>query len=424
MAGLARTRWRTTTMTDTRRIVIGAAACLAALSGTVFAQSRTAEQEGRIRFEGQATTDAAKVRQHVIVRQVENGREVTVEVRDGRTTATIDGKPVPEERIRRKDGGVIELLDEKGNVVTAVTVGDANAFMFGDDGAIVHLVPKIDMQGGGGTFFLPPNGATGRTQMQPEIASPPPVMVGITMAEPGESIREHFNLAEGEGILIASVSEGTPAAEAGLKPHDIIILIDNEKPATQARLREILRSRKPGDTLNLTVLQSGQKKEVKVVLAPYDATRLGVGAMAVPSVPAVPGAPTAPGVWVERFGDTNQVRELAMKLREHLGDIGAEFTPEIRREVEELVRRLTDEGGQLRRRLNEENFLYRWGERIAPPAEGGRLFVQPTPPSASPAAPDHGMQDRMARIEERLDRLERSIDRLVNALERDRERNR
>lgn len=409
-------------MTDTRRIVIGAAACLAALSGAAFAQTRAAEQEGRIRFEGRATRDAAQPRQHVIVRQVENGREVKVEVKDGHTAATLDGQPVPEDRVRyRKDSGLLEILDEHGNVIMSYTIGDIQAFAFANDGALLDLVPQVNMLMGE-AILLNPDGTTSRIQLQPEIAPPPPVMVGITMAEPGESIREHFNLAEGEGILIASVSEGTPAAQAGLKPHDIVILIDGQKPATQDRLRELLRARKPGDTLNLTILQSGQKKDVKVVLAPYDATRLGVSTM---TVPAVPGAPTAqaPGVWVERFGDADHVREMALKLREHLGDLGVEFTPEIRREVEELVRRLTDEGGQLRRRLNEEDF-FRWDQRIAPPAEGGRFFVQPTQPSTPSPGPDHAMQDRMARLEERLDRLERSIDRLVNALERNAERNR
>ncbi len=407
-------------MTDTRRIVIGAAACLAALAGTAFAQTRAAEQEGRIRFEGQPSADGTKVRQHVIVRQVENGRDVQVEVRDGRTTATIDGKPVPQNRIRRNDTGLVELLDEHGNVITAIAVGDAHAFAFTDTGEMLTLVPRFNIERG--ATVINPDGTTAFMTRQPEMTTPPPVMVGITMAEPGESIREHFGLAEGEGILIATVMDGTPAARAGLKPHDVVILIDGQKPATQDRLRELLRSRKPGDTLNLTVLQSAQKKEVAVVLAPYDPARLGVGTMSVPAVPGVPTA-QAPGVWVERFGDADRVRELAMKLREHVGDLGAEFTPEIRREVEELVKRLTEEGGQLRRRFNEEDF-FRWDQRVAPPAQGGRFFVQPTQPAAPSAAPDPAMQDRMARLEERLDRLERSIDRLVNALERDREHNR
>ncbi|MCW5777469.1 MAG: PDZ domain-containing protein [Phycisphaeraceae bacterium] len=411
-------------MTDTRRIVIGAAACLAALAGTAFAQTRAAEQEGRIRFEGQATTDSTKPRQHVFVRQVNPGGDLQVEVRDGRTTALLNGQPVPEDRVRYdKDSGVLQVFDEHGNVVMSCTLGDARAFAIAGDGAIMNLVPQINIPKGD-AFLLNPDGTVLSMRLQPEqIASPPPVMVGITMAEPGESIREHFNLAEGEGILIATVMDGTPAARAGLKPHDVIILIDGQKPATQDRLRELLRSRKPGDTLNLTVLQSGQKKEVAVVLAPYDAARLGASVMTVPATPAVPRAPFAPGAWFEHFGDADQVRELALKLRGHLGELGAEFTPEIRREVEELVKRLTDEGGQLRRRLNEEEF-FRWDQRVAPPAQGGRFFVQPTQPAAPSAAPDPAMQDRMARLEDRLDRLERSIDRLVNALERDREHNR
>ncbi|MCL4741530.1 MAG: PDZ domain-containing protein [Phycisphaerales bacterium] len=403
-------------MTDTRRIAIGAAACLCTLAGTAFAQVRAAEQEGRIRFEGQKTTDAATARQHVIVRQVENGREATVEVKDGQITATIDGKPVPQDRIRRNDDGQVELLDESGNVITAITVGDATAFAFGEHGAIVRLVPQINMLSSGGNLFLNPDGTTTHIELQPEMLTPPPVMVGITMAEPGESIREHFGLAEGEGILIATVREGTPAAEAGLKPHDIIVLIDGQKPATQERLRELLRSRKPGDTLNLAIIQAGQKKDVKVVLAPYDAQRLGA---TVPAVPAVPGAPAAPGVWVERFGDADQLREMALKLRERMGDLGNEFTPEIRREVEEIVKRLTEDGAHLRNRLYDDARL--WEQRIAPPAQGGRVFVQPSLPT-TPAPSDRAMDERLTRLEDRLDRLERSIDRLVNALERDRNR--
>jgi len=405
-------------MTDTRRIVIGAAACIATLAGTALAQARAAEQEGRIRFEGQPSADGTKVRQHVIVRQVENGREVTIEVKDGRTTATIDGKPVPQNRIRRNDAGLVELMDENGNVITAIAVGDAHAFAFTDTGEMLTLVPRFNIERD--TAVINPDGTTAFMTRQPEMTTPPPVMVGITMAEPGESIREHFGLAEGEGILIASVRDGTPAAQAGLKPHDVVILIDGQKPATQERLRELLRSRKPGDTLNLTILQAGQKKDVKVVLAPYDPERLGIGAVS-PAVPTVPGAPAAPGAfWGERITDAQQLREMAMKLRERMGDLGAEMTPEIRREVDELVKRLTEDGAQLRNRFYDD--ALRWEQRIAPPAQGGRVFVQPTP--ATPPAPDRATDERLTRLEERLDRLERSIDRLVNALERDRERNR
>ena len=402
-------------MDDTRRIIIGATACLAALAGTALAQTGIAKQEGRIRFEGQETTDNTKVRQHIIVRRIENGREVEVEVKDGQTTATIDGQPVPKDRIRRNESGLVEILDEHGNVTASFMLGDAQAFSFGDDGSILSLIPRFKSTHD--SPFLAPDDAMTLFGVQPEITSPPPVMIGITMAEPGESLREHFGLAEGEGILIASVSDGTPAAQAGLRPHDVIVRIDGQKPATPERLRELLRSRKPGDTLTLTVLQAGQKKDVEIVLAPYDAQRLGA------AVPEVPGAPSAPNAfyWGERFGDTQQLRELALKLRERLGDLGEEFTPEIKREIHELLRRLTDEGVQLRRRFDEGDAF--WQRRIAPPAHGGRLFVQPPQPPAQ-AAPDRGMDDRLSRLEDRLDQLERSIDRLVNTLERNIERDR
>jgi serine protease Do len=64
-----------------------------------------------------------------------------------------------------------------------------------------------------------------------------------------------YNLPVREGIIVRQVDPGSPAARAGLQIADIITRIDNQAVATSGDLRRILRSRRPGDRVRLTVVR-------------------------------------------------------------------------------------------------------------------------------------------------------------------------
>lgn len=198
---------------------------------------------------------------NVIIKKLDGDKSYVVELNDGQASAKIDGEPVPSSRVKQTDGKII-ILDESGNEVTAfpmVVAPKATGFWAEEAGD----EPSVG-------FMFDEEAAFAVTQ------NPPPVMLGITMASPGDSVAEHFDLGEGQGIQIQSVIEGLPAAEAGLKPMDIIVRVQGADRATPEALRMVLRKKEPGDEIRVKVLRQGDTEERVIKLREYDAEKLGV----------------------------------------------------------------------------------------------------------------------------------------------------
>lgn len=70
----------------------------------------------------------------------------------------------------------------------------------------------------------------------------------------------------GDGALIASVNEGSPAAQAGLQDGDLITAINGTVIGESTDLIVAIRDNAPGDTVTLTVLRNGQTADYPVTL--------------------------------------------------------------------------------------------------------------------------------------------------------------
>ena len=81
-----------------------------------------------------------------------------------------------------------------------------------------------------------------------------------------KDLQTQFGLSRDSGVLVASVGQGTPAAQAGLQQGDIIVNVDGKAVNTDADVSTIFRSHKPGDTVSVTFDRNGQQQTVKLVL--------------------------------------------------------------------------------------------------------------------------------------------------------------
>lgn len=70
----------------------------------------------------------------------------------------------------------------------------------------------------------------------------------------------------GQGAIVTNVEVGTPAAEAGILPNDIIVEVD-ESPATgSAAVVAAVRDHRPGDEIEIVVLRDGEQVAITVTL--------------------------------------------------------------------------------------------------------------------------------------------------------------
>ncbi|HYF38185.1 MAG TPA: PDZ domain-containing protein, partial [Gemmatimonadales bacterium] len=91
--------------------------------------------------------------------------------------------------------------------------------------------------------------------------------IGIEYRDIEPQLAAQFGIPVREGVLVGVVGRGTPAERAGLEPGDIITAIDDAEVAHGGDLRGILRQRKPGDTVTLTVVRESGRARVRLQLA-------------------------------------------------------------------------------------------------------------------------------------------------------------
>lgn len=69
-----------------------------------------------------------------------------------------------------------------------------------------------------------------------------------------------------EGLYVQAVTPGGPAAQAGLRPNDVITTIDGQPATSNIQLQELTLTKKPGDTVAIGYSRAGQSATATVTL--------------------------------------------------------------------------------------------------------------------------------------------------------------
>jgi hypothetical protein len=218
------------------------------------------------------------------------GTTYGVVVENGVTTATINGQRVPNERVRER-GGTVEILDPAGNVLETFNVGTLRGAMGGlemdglgmeglerEAGRLrdeARRLERMRLRAFGGAEGGDRGGARMFQLVPGQDQAFPPVMLGLTMSPTADA-----------GVVVDSVVPGLPAAVAGIEAGDVITAIDGQKVESPEALRKLLRTKQPGDAVELALTRGGAgnagdaanpvNTTVKLTLAAFDGARLGV----------------------------------------------------------------------------------------------------------------------------------------------------
>ncbi len=103
------------------------------------------------------------------------------------------------------------------------------------------------------------------------------------MAKPlDETLAEQFGLPNDTGLVVADVSEESPAA-AVLKRHDILLKLNDQILINQPQLGVLVRNQKEGDEVTLTFIRGGKQTTAKVKLAKHDVPKIAMFHRAFPA---------------------------------------------------------------------------------------------------------------------------------------------
>jgi membrane-associated protease RseP (regulator of RpoE activity) len=87
--------------------------------------------------------------------------------------------------------------------------------------------------------------------------------IGVSTMQLTKHLAEYFGVAEGQGVLVTSVADDSPAAKAGIKAGDVITAIDGEKVERAGDVTRGINKKKEGD-VTLTVIRKGNQRTITV----------------------------------------------------------------------------------------------------------------------------------------------------------------
>ncbi|MBW2098222.1 MAG: DegQ family serine endoprotease [Deltaproteobacteria bacterium] len=97
--------------------------------------------------------------------------------------------------------------------------------------------------------------------------------LGVVIQDIDEELAKSFGLEKTEGVLIAEVSEGSPAEKAGLKQGDIILRLNGKKVDDLGELRNKIALTAPGTKVKLEVLRENKRRTIQVTIGEQPAGR-------------------------------------------------------------------------------------------------------------------------------------------------------
>lgn len=168
------------------------------------------------------------------------------------------------------------LLAQAIQTDAPINRGNSGGALANIQGQLIGINTAIASENGGGNigigFAIPVNLARSilkeiilKGRKLPPLPNDP--FVGIIYTPLPEPLARELNLEPGEGVLIREVEPLTAAADAGLKRGDILLAIDGRKIGSQEEVRNIIKSKKVGEQVTLTLLrEEGRREEVTIVL--------------------------------------------------------------------------------------------------------------------------------------------------------------
>jgi serine protease Do len=163
----------------------------------------------------------------------------------------------------------------------AVNPGNSGGPLVNMQGQVVGVNTMAARNGSIG-FAIPVNLVKG---LLPQLATKGKVewgWLGVRIDEITEDNVRDYGLTDPRGVGIEGVLPGQPAAQAGLRPKDVVVAVDGATIGTPRDLQRVIASTPVGKTIRVAVIRDGQERELSVLVGRY------------PDGDEPPAEPTAP----------------------------------------------------------------------------------------------------------------------------------
>ncbi|NLL42922.1 MAG: trypsin-like serine protease [Firmicutes bacterium] len=148
----------------------------------------------------------------------------------------------------------------------AINSGNSGGPLLNMKGEVIGINTAVHTQGQGIGFAIPINVAK---EVLDELITTGGVSVpwvGVYQQNMNEKLANQLRIPDDKGVLILDVVENSPAAEAGLKPWDVIRRIGDRDIFSTDDVAEVIKKHSTGDELLITVMRDGEMLIIPVIL--------------------------------------------------------------------------------------------------------------------------------------------------------------
>jgi serine protease Do len=167
----------------------------------------------------------------------------------------------------------------------AINEGNSGGPLIDSAGQVIGINEQIASQSGGNQglgFAVPIDTAANVLSQLKKSGSVTYAWLGISGQTLAPDVAKALGLETTQGVLVAQVSVGSPAAKAGLKAGtgeqllqgqayvtggDVVTAIDGTKLTSMEQLAGVINAHKPGDVVALTIVSGSSTKNLRVTLA-------------------------------------------------------------------------------------------------------------------------------------------------------------
>ena len=148
----------------------------------------------------------------------------------------------------------------------AINSGNSGGPLLNMKGEVIGINTAVHSQAQGIGFAIPINVAK---EVLDELITTGGVSVpwmGVYQQTMNEQLASQLRIPDNKGVLIVDVVEGSPAAEAGLKPWDVIRRIEGRDIFSTDDVAEEIRKYNPGDEIMVTIMRQGEVMIIPIIL--------------------------------------------------------------------------------------------------------------------------------------------------------------
>ncbi len=167
-------------------------------------------------------------------------------------------------------------INERENFIqtdAAINPGNSGGPLVNLDGEVIGINTAISSNSGGNEgvgFAIPVNLAKWVAKQLTAGETVHRARMGVMIQPLTHDLAQQFGLKVREGVLVAGVSDDSPAGKAGLKTGDVIVEFAGKKVNTPQELQESVEESPLGRQVTVAVLRDGKRVELKVT--PTEAT--------------------------------------------------------------------------------------------------------------------------------------------------------